>query len=80
MVNVDETIAALASPAGAGPRSIVRVSGPESRSAVESVFRPNDSIPWKRSRRGRRHVGFLRLEHWPPSLAIAAYQWPTDRS
>lgn len=25
-------------------------------------------------------MGFLRLEHWPPSLAIAAYQWPTGRS
>lgn len=80
MVNVDETIAALASPAGGGLRTIIRVSGPASREAVGAVFRPNDPVLWEGSRRGRRHSGFLQLADWPSSLTIAAYQWPTARS
>ncbi len=38
--SLDDTIAAIASPAGEGARGIVRVSGPETVRALEGVFRP----------------------------------------
>ena len=38
-----ETIAAIATPPGAGGIGIVRLSGPQSRAILESLFRPSSA-------------------------------------
>ena len=45
-----ETIAAIATPRGAGGVGVIRISGPEARNVLAAVFRPSASIadlrPW----------------------------------
>ena len=42
MVNLDDTIVAVSSPAGAGERTIIRLSGPRAVEIVARVFAPGD--------------------------------------
>lgn len=41
MLQLHDTIVALATPPGSGARAIIRISGPEARSQVEPLLRPN---------------------------------------
>ena len=46
------TIAAQATPAGAGGIAVVRISGPDARTVLEALFKPSSAsfagfVPWK---------------------------------
>jgi tRNA modification GTPase len=77
---VDDTIAALASAPGPGPRAIVRVSGPDARAVVAKMFHPRDPGAWERARGPRRHPGELRLPRVRVPLATDVLFWPHERS
>ena len=80
MLNIDDTIAALASAPGAAARAIVRVSGGEAREAVARIFHPDDQERWDAARLAGRHPGRLAVPAFPESLVCDAYLWPTPRS
>ncbi len=77
---VDDTIAALASAPGPGPRAIVRVSGPDTRAVVARLFQPRDRDGWERARGPRRHPGELSLPRLRVPLRADVLLWPHDRS
>jgi tRNA modification GTPase len=77
---LDDTIAALGSPAGAGLRAIVRVSGPQTRQLVSRCFDPTDAAQWALARMARRHAGALRLPGFDLPVEAAVALWPTARS
>ncbi|MBW3542310.1 MAG: tRNA modification GTPase [Planctomycetes bacterium] len=83
----DDTIAALASAAGPGPRGILRVSGPQTRDVLATTFRPDDERRWRMCRAAARHVGRLAFEveltadaRRPLQIDAAVYLWPGRRS
>jgi tRNA modification GTPase len=77
---VDDLIAALASPAGPAPRGIIRMSGPEVRSVVGRLFRPDDLTQWAQVRRPWRHPGTLAVPGVRSPLTVDVLLWPTRRS
>ena len=84
----DDTIAALASPAGPAARGIVRISGPGTRAVLDTLFDPDDPARWHATRTATRHTGRFRFKPaatptsflHPPPLPIALHLWPTRRS
>jgi tRNA modification GTPase len=50
-MNLGDTIVAVSSPAGAGERAIVRLSGPRAVEIAASVFAPDDQLPPSRERK-----------------------------
>ncbi|MGD9723809.1 MAG: tRNA modification GTPase [Pirellulales bacterium] len=81
MLHVDDTIAAIASPAGVGARGIVRVSGPQVVAVVAHCFRAQDGVPlssWRRAAfvRGAVQLPCTRAAELPADLLL----WPTARS
>lgn len=76
----DDTIAALASPAGSALRGIVRLSGPAVFAVLSEFFQPEDAERWKTARLPFRHRGVLLLPGWNEPLRAAVYFWPTTRS
>jgi tRNA modification GTPase len=60
-LQLNDTIAALASPPGPGARGIIRVSGDDVRSVLDGVFTPHDRGPWESSRLPLRHQGVFRF-------------------
>ncbi|MFV0446230.1 MAG: tRNA modification GTPase [Planctomycetaceae bacterium] len=80
MTGVDDTIAALASPAGPGARAIVRLSGPETRQVLASCFRPDSLEDWGATRGARRHTGTISLPGWRCPVAASVLLWPDGRS
>lgn len=85
-IRLDDTIAALASPAGPGERGIVRLSGPAVRETLEGLFAPDDPAAWSRSQSVRRRTaaarwsGRLVLRNFRVQPAVAVYFWPGRRS
>ena len=89
-LQLDDTIAALASAAGPGARGVVRISGPCVREVLELIFEPADSERWRQTRNAERHEGRFTLapsyaaveEPAAPQTALpcAVYLWPTGRS
>ncbi|MBA3314711.1 MAG: 50S ribosome-binding GTPase [Planctomycetaceae bacterium] len=77
---IRDVIAALASPAGAAARAIVRVSGDGSREAVAAIFAADDAANWNDLKVAFRHTGRLRLAELNVELPTAAHVWPTNRS
>ncbi len=75
-----DTIAALASAPGAAPRGIVRVSGPDVRGILQSVFTPEDPRRWEAATRAGRHPGRASLPGVTLPLPVDVLLWPTRRS
>ena len=72
-MNPDDTIVAVASAPGPGRRAIVRVSGPDTRKTLSTVFdrspQPGSFVP-----------GSLRLSGVHSPLPAEVYFWPGPRS
>jgi tRNA modification GTPase len=79
-LDLDDTIAALASPPGPAMRGIVRLSGRRVREVLEGWFTPDDSAAWSAARRPHRHPGKLTLPGWRASVTVAVHLWPRARS
>ncbi len=76
MIQLDETIAALASAPGLAARGIVRVSGSGALRAVQSLFSP---VEFSKSAPSR-YSGSLRVAGLGHPLAADLYLWPSRRS
>jgi tRNA modification GTPase len=79
-IELDDTIAALASAAGPGERGIIRLSGPAVRETLNRCFLADHPQTWSTVRVARRHPGRLRLRDIRLPVAAAAYLWPTAKS
>jgi tRNA modification GTPase len=73
-----DTIAAIASPSGAGLRGVVRVTGPEAWSVALDGFEAVDqtNLP----RRAERRVGRLQVDGLRRPLAVAISLWPGPKT
>ena len=78
--DLDDTIAALASPPGPGARGIVRLSGPAVAPIIASCFESTPPALWRRQRIARRYPGTLTLSGLTAPLPADLYYWPTNRS
>jgi tRNA modification GTPase len=79
-LQLDDTIAALASAPGAAARGIVRISGPEAIACFNTWFEPNDGDRWRATSGATCHAGGLRLAGLRSPLAVLVYAWPNARS
>lgn len=77
---VDDTIVAIASAPGGGPRGIVRLTGPRMLDCVSVCFRPAAQEDLYTIRRATRIVGELLFSPPLPPLPGDLYLWPTTRS
>jgi len=75
LLHPDDTIVAISSAPGPGVRGIVRLSGAQSRSIVESLFHSN--VPLKP---GRVAVGTVQLSHVPAPLPADVYWFRAPNS
>jgi tRNA modification GTPase len=80
VLDLDDTIAALASPPGPAVRGIVRLSGRSVREVLAEWFVADDAARWSSTRRAERHVGELTLPGWRAPVDVAVHLWPTNRS
>ena len=78
-LDIDDTIAAIASPAGASERGIVRVSGPDTIKCVAGCFHPDDNRSLEQQTTVDAIAGNLLLGDDLP-LPGRLLIWPTDRS
>jgi tRNA modification GTPase len=76
-VDLDDTIVALATPAGPGARAVVRLSGPHAASVVLAVYSP--SAPWVAGQR-LLSAGDLQLPGVAAALPADVYFWPAPHS
>jgi len=79
-MDLEETIAALASAPGRGARGIIRVSGGDVQCALARWFRPADPTAWQSPRGAWRHPGYWQLPEGRSQLPLDLYLWPTARS
>jgi tRNA modification GTPase len=80
-LDLDDTIVALASPAGSALRGIVRASGENTAEIIDRLFRPDEqSLPWRHTRLPRRFTGHLDLASIMVPVPVALMYWPTRRS
>jgi len=78
---LQDTIAALASPAGASARGIVRISGDDVASIVATVFHADPNDPgWQNAKRPIRVEGRLMLPSLRVPLPASLMWWPNRRS
>ena len=80
MFQTDELIAAPASAAGEGMRSIVRISGPEVKSVLSDIFTPIDHARWSKARFAQSFTGDLNLTAFDFSISCRVDFWPTEKS
>ena len=80
MLELDDTIVAIASASGAGLRGIVRLSGPAAESIVQQFFVPETPQTRPRHTIARHAVGVIRLHEIQAELPADLYLWPTARS
>jgi tRNA modification GTPase len=80
LLQLDDTIGALASAAGPAGCGIIRVSGPATVASVGGFFEPTDEGRWKSARVAAAHRGLLRLAAVSAPLPVCVYLWPTGRS
>lgn len=78
ILDLSDTIAAIASPPGSGLRGIVRMSGAAAHSLALMGFTPQDESPWPK--RAERRSGSYRLDGLRPPLPAALILWPGRRS
>ncbi len=81
LVDLNDTIVALASSPGASARGIIRISGSQCAELIASVFVPApDALAWRESRVPRRWLGRIHLPTADVSFDAALSFWPTGRS
>ena len=73
-----DTIAAVASPAGNGLRGLIRLSGPKAWSIALAGFTPDPDTPLPRRAEIRR--GSLRVDGLRPELPATIALWPGPRT
>lgn len=78
-LDIDDTIAAVASPPGASERGIVRISGPNAMKCVAACFTPDDGRSLEQQTAVDAIDGSLQLADELP-LPGRMLIWPTDRS
>lgn len=78
-LDIDDTIAAIASPPGASERGIVRLSGPETINCIEKCFFADDDRSLKAQKTVDAIEGRLQLAS-DLSLPGRLLLWPTNRS
>jgi tRNA modification GTPase len=78
-LDLEDTIAAIASAPGGGARGIVRISGPQTPAIVASVFAA-DSQTQIAANRPSVFGGELKLPRSLPPCPALLYLWPTERS
>jgi len=76
--HTQDTIAAIASPAGGAARGIVRLSGPQVLAVLARCFEPSDQLPT--ATRATAFAGSLLLASDSRRLPVSLYLWPTERS
>lgn len=83
----EDTIAAIASPPGAGARGILRISGTDVRRCLERTFRSADGAALADGQRGIGTVpypavfpGWLQLDGTAARLPCELFFWPNRRS
>jgi tRNA modification GTPase len=81
-LDLDQPIAALASPAGGALRGIVRISGAGVRGVLSDWFIPDDEDAWMSAKTAASHVGRLRLDssNEPIDCPVQVLFWPNRRS
>ncbi len=81
-LNVDQPIAALASPAGGSLRGIVRISGAGVQQVLAGWFTPDDPEGWITAKTARSHAGKLDLgdASRPMICPVEVMYWPNRRS
>lgn len=80
-LDLEDTIAALASPPGSALRGLVRVSGVNTADVVARLFRPDvESANWRSAKLPRRFTGHLNLPSIMVPVPTALMYWPTRRS
>ena len=77
--DIDESIAALASPAGGGARGIVRISGQNVKEVLSDWFQPDHSESWSNAKSAQRHRGLLQIDEEAHCQADVLF-WPNRRS
>lgn len=77
--SVDDTIAAIASPAGAGKRGVIRVSGPDSLQVAGRLFQ-SSLTDWASQRSPSAVAGAIELPAPLGSVPARLFVWPTLRS
>jgi len=77
---LDDTIAAVASPAGGAARGILRLSGPDIRACIERVFRPDEPGDLSALAVPTAIPGSMALEGLTARLPCELYLWPEGRS
>lgn len=78
-LQLDDTIAAVASAPGPGMRGIVRLSGGSLREVLSNFFEPHDAREWLKPQ-ARRHPGLATLTGLHLPLSVDVLLWPTSRS
>lgn len=68
---IEDTIVAISSPPGIGPRGIIRLSGPQAIALASLAFRCDDSSDLRNVKGHQRRLGEVRLESdaWVPAEA-----------
>ncbi|MFN9717585.1 MAG: tRNA modification GTPase [Planctomycetota bacterium] len=80
-IDLEDTIAALASAPGSGHRGLIRISGQGTRDVLDAVFfASEDSCSWRETRIPRRFAGSLLLEEFAIPVPVYLMWWPTRRS
>ena len=74
-LQLDDTIAALASAPGPAARGIVRISGPDSKNFLEKVFQVDIPNRWKSQKNAFRHTGRFHLSDCHVELPLDLRQF-----
>lgn len=81
VIDTEDTIAAVASPAGGALRGIVRISGPDCLRCVERCFAANDAnLTLQKIKLPSLVVGRISVSHLNSHLPATLYLWPGSRS
>jgi tRNA modification GTPase len=80
MLDLDDTIAAIASPPGGALRGIVRLSGPASVACTERIFLPHDGVKLATLRQPQCLAGTVAIGDDWGTIPARLYVWPSQQS
>lgn len=80
-LDLDDDIAAVATPAGPALRSVIRLSGSSVLGHLSQRMTGQDAdVHWNRLLRAQRVSGQFQVEGWRNTIPVDAWIWPTHRS